>query len=113
MNTLTTEKYSAMTDQTSDLVSLMLELQKKCTPLFFAEPIIDKIIYAGETFQPYLEQIDQIETSVNELEQTVLLMDEYTKQLEGKFRKLKEREREREREEAKKGKRLSKWWEGG
>lgn len=62
----------------------------------------------GETFQPYLEQIDQIDTSVNELEQTVLLMDEYTKQLEGKFRKLKEREREREREEARKGKRLSK-----
>ena len=79
-----------------------------CVFLFFAEQIIDKIIYAGETLQPYLEQIDQIETSVNELEQTVLLMDEYTKQLEGKFRKLKEREREREREEAKKGKRLSK-----
>jgi len=45
-----------------------------------------------------LQQIDQIESSVEELERTVMLMDEYTKQLEGKFRKLKEREREREKD---------------
>lgn len=45
------------------------------------------------SFQPYLQQIDTIEKSVDELERTVMLMDEYTRQLEGKFRLLNEREK--------------------
>jgi hypothetical protein len=45
------------------------------------------------SFQPYLQQIDSIEKNVDELERTVMLMDEYTRQLEGKFRLLNEREK--------------------
>jgi biogenesis of lysosome-related organelles complex 1 subunit 2 len=76
MNVLTTEKYRAMTDQAADLTLFMQELQKK---------------YAS--FEPYLQQIDAIEKSVDELDRTVSLMDEYTKQLETKFRTLNEREK--------------------
>jgi hypothetical protein len=45
------------------------------------------------SFQPYLQQIDSIEKSVDELERTVMLMDEYTRQLDGKFKLLSEREK--------------------
>jgi len=40
-------------------------------------------------FKPYLEKIDEIDASVTELERTVVLLDDYTKRLEKKFKHLK------------------------
>jgi len=71
MNTSTKEKYVGMTKLSTQLVAGMTELQTKY-----------------KTFQPYLVKIDEIETSVNELEKTVLLLDEYTRKLEAKFQYL-------------------------
>ncbi len=100
MNHVTTEKYKAMTDQATDLVLFMEELQKKCTIrcLHCAQTSAELTLVSAHhrtdvSFQPYLQQIDTIEKSVDELERTVMLMDEYTRQLEGKFRLLNEREK--------------------
>lgn len=39
-------------------------------------------------FEPYLKKIEEIDGNVNELEHTVQLLDEYTRRLEEKFKKL-------------------------
>jgi len=41
-------------------------------------------------FQPYLNKIDEIDSSLGELERTVTLLDDYTLKLENKFKYLKE-----------------------
>jgi biogenesis of lysosome-related organelles complex 1 subunit 2 len=71
MNVLTKEKYVDMTKMTAQLATGMTELQAKY-----------------KAFQPYLAKIDEIETSVSELEKTVLALDDYTKKLEAKFQLL-------------------------
>jgi hypothetical protein len=43
------------------------------------------LTYTDQDFQPYLQQIDDIEAGVTDLEQTVMLLDDYTKRLEAKF----------------------------
>jgi biogenesis of lysosome-related organelles complex 1 subunit 2 len=64
MNNMTKEKYVDMTNTAHGLVEYMTLLQQKYTE-----------------FQPYLNKIDEIETSVNELEKTVALLDQYTLRL--------------------------------
>jgi len=71
MNLLASEKYVEMTDVAKGLTSFMKDLQIKY-----------------KDFQPYLEKIDEIDTNVTELEKTVLLLDDYTKRLETKFKNL-------------------------
>uniref|UniRef100_A0A6B2LQJ2 Biogenesis of lysosome-related organelles complex 1 subunit 2 n=1 Tax=Arcella intermedia TaxID=1963864 RepID=A0A6B2LQJ2_9EUKA len=71
MNLLTKDKYADMTAMTSQLVASMNELQLKY-----------------KSFEPHLNKIDEIEVSVNELEKTVILLNEYTKKLEAKFQYL-------------------------
>eukprot|EP01123_Difflugia_compressa_P006337 TRINITY_DN18533_c0_g1_i1.p1 TRINITY_DN18533_c0_g1~~TRINITY_DN18533_c0_g1_i1.p1 ORF type:complete len:200 (+),score=59.60 TRINITY_DN18533_c0_g1_i1:31-600(+) len=71
MNVITKDKYAEMTQMTQQLVVGMTELQTKY-----------------KSFQPYLDKIDEIEISVDELEKTVLMLDDYTKKLEAKFQYL-------------------------
>jgi len=71
MNNITREKYTEMTEITKNLTSFLDEMQKK-----YAE------------FEPYLKKIEEIDGNVNELEHTVQLLDEYTRRLEEKFKKL-------------------------
>jgi biogenesis of lysosome-related organelles complex 1 subunit 2 len=71
MNNVTREKYKDMTEITKNLTAFMDEMQKK-----YAE------------FEPYLKKIDEIDANVNELEHTVQLLDDYTRRLEEKFKKL-------------------------
>ncbi|KAL6056524.1 biogenesis of lysosome-related organelles complex 1 subunit 2 [Balamuthia mandrillaris] len=85
MNQVMAGKYHTMTQQAAQLVAHMEEQQKRY-----------------ESFTPYLQHIDEVSESVEELEKTVKLMDEYTKQLEAKFYKLKVQQREKEREEKRK-----------
>eukprot|EP01121_Diplochlamys_sp_Union-15-3_P011392 TRINITY_DN3302_c0_g4_i1.p1 TRINITY_DN3302_c0_g4~~TRINITY_DN3302_c0_g4_i1.p1 ORF type:complete len:203 (-),score=48.73 TRINITY_DN3302_c0_g4_i1:19-579(-) len=73
MNNVTKEKYVEMTEMAVKLGEQMTLLQQKY-----------------KSFQPYLEKIDEIDTSVNELEKTVVLLDEYTLRLEEKFKHLKQ-----------------------
>jgi hypothetical protein len=42
-------------------------------------------------FEPFLVQIDEIDASVKELEETVQLLDQYTARLELKFSELERR----------------------
>jgi len=55
MNVITRDKYVEMTKMTTQLVSGMTELQTKY-----------------KTFQPYLDKIDEIEVSVDELEKNCI-----------------------------------------
>jgi len=71
MNLAASEKYAEMTDVAKGLTSFMKDLQIKY-----------------KDFNPYLEKIDEIDTNVTELEKTVLLLDEYTRRLETKFKNL-------------------------
>jgi len=71
MNKVTQDKYTEMTAVTKALQTFMQELQKKY-----------------QEFQPYLEKIDQIDSSVTELEHSVQMLDDYTKRLEEKFKKV-------------------------
>ena len=41
-----------------------------------------------ETFTPYLEQIDQVDQNLAALEQATKEIDEYSKRLEAKFKKV-------------------------
>ena len=43
---------------------------------------------ADETFTPYLEQIDQVDQNLAALEQATKEIDEYSKRLEAKFKKV-------------------------
>eukprot|EP00027_Filamoeba_sp_ATCC50430_P000036 CAMPEP_0168550440 /NCGR_PEP_ID=MMETSP0413-20121227/5641_1 /TAXON_ID=136452 /ORGANISM="Filamoeba nolandi, Strain NC-AS-23-1" /LENGTH=138 /DNA_ID=CAMNT_0008580901 /DNA_START=23 /DNA_END=435 /DNA_ORIENTATION=+ len=71
MNNVTLEKYVEMTNTAQSLSTFMEDLQKK-----YAE------------FEPYIQKINQIDTNVAELESTVQLLDDYSKRLEEKFKKL-------------------------
>lgn len=46
---------------------------------------------SGNTLQPYLDQIEQIEDSVVKLEQAAYKLDAYSKRLEAKFKSLEKR----------------------
>lgn len=41
-----------------------------------------------EHLLPYIEQINEIESGVGQLEHVVNMLDEYTKRLEAKFKKI-------------------------
>jgi len=73
MNVVTKDKYGEMTSMAAKLGESMKLLQEKY-----------------KTFQPYLEKIDEIDSSVTDLEKTVVLLDEYTQRLEEKFKHLKQ-----------------------
>jgi len=74
MNVITKDKYQEMAKSAELLVAAMGQLQKK---------------YAA--FEPFLAQIDEIDASVKELEETVLLLDQYTSRLEFKFSEMERR----------------------
>eukprot|EP00026_Physarum_polycephalum_P019736 Phypoly_transcript_21895.p1 GENE.Phypoly_transcript_21895~~Phypoly_transcript_21895.p1 ORF type:complete len:147 (+),score=37.34 Phypoly_transcript_21895:132-572(+) len=71
MNAVASSKYSEMSEVARGLTSFMKDLQQKY-----------------QDFQPYLDKIEEIDTSVTELEKTVVLLDEYSKRLEWKFKNL-------------------------
>lgn len=104
MNVVTKDKYVEMTGVVIGLTKNMEGIQQKCTfsqrwwlSVFMSSvrccsvstawlasmlPVFCIILtFSDQDFQPYLKQIDEIETGVTELEQTVLLLDEYTKRL--------------------------------
>jgi len=71
MNSVCTTKYAEMTDVAKGLTSFMKDLQQKY-----------------QDFKPYLDQIDEIDANVTELEKTVVLLDDYSKRLEWKFKNI-------------------------
>eukprot|EP01116_Phalansterium_solitarium_P010063 TRINITY_DN24474_c0_g1_i1.p1 TRINITY_DN24474_c0_g1~~TRINITY_DN24474_c0_g1_i1.p1 ORF type:complete len:151 (-),score=35.36 TRINITY_DN24474_c0_g1_i1:101-520(-) len=77
MNTATKEKYAEMTLVAKALTTFMENLQNKY-----------------KDFEPYLRKIEEIDNNVGELERTVGLLDDYTKRLEEKFKKLAAQKRE-------------------
>lgn len=74
MNQATIAKYSDMKQISGNISRTMADLNDKYMSL-----------------QPYLEQIDQIESSVNKLEQAAYKLDAYSKRLEAKFKSLEKR----------------------
>ena len=74
MNRVTLTKYSDMSQITENVSKGVVELNGKYTALM-----------------PYLEQIDQIDASVNRLEQAAYKLDAYSKRLEQKFKSLEKR----------------------
>jgi len=71
MNAVCSNKYTEMSEVASGLTSFMKDLQQKY-----------------QDFKPYLDKIDEIDANVSELEKTVVLLDEYSKRLEWKFKKI-------------------------
>jgi len=71
MNAVCSSKYTEMSEVARGLTSFMKDLQQKY-----------------QDFQPYLDKIEEIDTNVTELEKTVVLLDEYSKRLEWKFKNL-------------------------
>jgi len=71
MNVITRDKYVEMTATTQTLVKGMTNLQARY-----------------QSFQPYLEKIDALDDSIDKLEKTVTLLDDYTKRLDAKFQAL-------------------------
>ena len=71
---MTATKYSDMEQITSNINKGMVQLNDKYREL-----------------QPYLDQIDQIDESVNRLEQAAYKLDSYSKRLEAKFLSLEKR----------------------
>lgn len=74
MNKLTMTKYSDMNQITENISRGVTDLNSKYTELL-----------------PYLEQIDQIDASVERLEQAAYKLDSYSKRLEQKFKALEKR----------------------
>ncbi|KAE8749889.1 hypothetical protein FOCC_FOCC003358 [Frankliniella occidentalis] len=74
MNQATIAKYSDMKQISGNVSRTITELNEKYMSL-----------------QPYLDQIDQIESSVNKLEQAAYKLDAYSKRLETKFKSLEKR----------------------
>merc|ERR1712227_44880 len=74
MNKLTLTKYSDMSQITENITKGVTDLNTKYTDLL-----------------PYLEQIDQIDASVERLEQAAYKLDAYSKRLEQKFKMLEKR----------------------
>ena len=74
LNQITIAKYSDMGKLAGGLTDVSKRLNEKFVSL-----------------QQYCDQIDQIESSVSELEQTAYRLDSYAKQLEAKFKTLEKR----------------------
>ncbi|KAK9766821.1 hypothetical protein K7432_003812 [Basidiobolus ranarum] len=70
-NNLTKEKYQEMSDDAKGLINEVTKLQNSYS-----------------NFSPYIAQIDDISRQVEFLEQVTLELDEYSKQLEYKFKKV-------------------------
>eukprot|EP01105_Mastigella_eilhardi_P002196 TRINITY_DN1264_c0_g1_i3.p1 TRINITY_DN1264_c0_g1~~TRINITY_DN1264_c0_g1_i3.p1 ORF type:complete len:126 (+),score=51.82 TRINITY_DN1264_c0_g1_i3:158-535(+) len=71
MNKAAAGKFAAVSDTTAACTGIMADLQAHYTAI-----------------KPYLEKIDLVYLQVSELEKVVLSLDEYSKRLEGKFKKL-------------------------
>jgi biogenesis of lysosome-related organelles complex 1 subunit 2 len=71
LNQMTIAKYSDMLAMATRLNDSTKQLNEKYGSL-----------------QPYLDQVDMIDTSISALEQTAYQLDAYTKQLEQKFKSL-------------------------
>eukprot|EP00741_Cyanophora_paradoxa_P018369 tig00000204_g17736.t1 len=71
MNETAGAKYTEMAEYASKLMAFHESLVKK-----------------EEEFKPYLAQIDEIDRNVGELEVVVARLDEYTRRLENKLRRL-------------------------
>lgn len=71
MNRVAIRKYSDMKQIAGSITKCMREVDQKYTAL-----------------QPYLEQIDQIEDSVNKLEQAAYKLDAYSRRLENQYKML-------------------------
>lgn len=74
LNKLTINKYDEMSTSTKTLITKMEEINEKYKLL-----------------SPYLTQIELLEESVLKLEQTAYKLDDYSKQLESKFKTLEKR----------------------
>jgi len=74
MNRVTLTKYSDMSQITENVSKGVVELNSKYSSLL-----------------PYLEQIEQIDSSVARLEQAAYKLDAYSKRLEHKFKQLEKR----------------------
>ena len=74
MNKVTLTKYSDMSQITENISKGVVDLNSKYRDLL-----------------PYLEQIDQIDSSVGRLEQAAYKLDAYSKRLEQKFKSLEKR----------------------
>ncbi|KAJ1528416.1 hypothetical protein ONE63_006830 [Megalurothrips usitatus] len=74
MNQATIAKYSDMKQISGNISKTITDLNEKYMSL-----------------QPFLDQIDQIESSVNKLEQAAYKLDAYSKRLEAKFKSLEKR----------------------
>jgi hypothetical protein len=89
MNQVAKSKYEDMTTMAATLVRHMQELQDKCTifshPHCSAQRNSERIYFfrvgTDQKYQPYLAKIDEVESSLTELEKTCLLLDEYTLKL--------------------------------
>eukprot|EP00283_Hemiselmis_rufescens_P008691 CAMPEP_0173424122 /NCGR_PEP_ID=MMETSP1357-20121228/4126_1 /TAXON_ID=77926 /ORGANISM="Hemiselmis rufescens, Strain PCC563" /LENGTH=126 /DNA_ID=CAMNT_0014387297 /DNA_START=30 /DNA_END=410 /DNA_ORIENTATION=+ len=71
MHGATTDKFQSLTTQASSLSSDMGNLQGKAKEL-----------------QPVLDQVDVLEASVSELHDTAVMLDEYSKRVESKYKDL-------------------------
>ena len=71
LNTAAKQKYSGMADNTAQLVKYMSDLKEKY-----------------DSLAPYLAKVDEVDRSVTELEQTVASLDDYTKRIEVRFKKV-------------------------
>jgi len=93
MNKVAIAKYQDMSGLAAGLVAFTQTLQAKCTEFYYRSmgsskrfsntththtlPLTQK---DGE-FQPYLDKLDQVEKGLTDLEQTVALLDDYTRKL--------------------------------
>mmetsp|Transcript_69735 Transcript_69735/g.145408 ORF Transcript_69735/g.145408 Transcript_69735/m.145408 type:complete len:126 (-) Transcript_69735:106-483(-) len=71
MNGVTTEKFQELTNQAAEINKNMDKLQEEASELI-----------------PTLDQIDVLETSVEELMNTATLLDDYSKNLEAKYKEV-------------------------
>lgn len=71
MNRVAVSKYTDMRQIATNVAKCMTEVNRKHQELL-----------------PYLEQIDQIEDSVNKLEQAAYKLDAYSKRLENQYKAL-------------------------
>ena len=74
MNKATANKYSDMQQITGNIAKGVHQLNEKTTEL-----------------QPYLDQVDQIEDSVERLYQAAVKLESYSKRLEAKYKELEKR----------------------
>eukprot|EP01102_Stenamoeba_stenopodia_P000196 TRINITY_DN1015_c1_g1_i1.p1 TRINITY_DN1015_c1_g1~~TRINITY_DN1015_c1_g1_i1.p1 ORF type:complete len:183 (-),score=42.83 TRINITY_DN1015_c1_g1_i1:65-550(-) len=81
----TTEEYKLLDDMNKVAISKYQDMSSLAAGLVvFTQTLQAKY---GE-FQPYLDKLELVEKGLTDLEQTVALLDDYTRKLEAKFKAL-------------------------